>query len=180
PTAPARRRRWVPAVVGVAALAAGVAGGLAAEDARTDPHVEVADASGYLSVVVPPDWHRAVADDGWDAPQDGAGYPALSVGSTRDWADPERRGEGVFVGLMPGDALPEQLPGHPECGTTGGPVTDEGDQPSTTVMHTDCPGGVTAERVVQVAANRLLWVQVRSADTATANRVLDSVETHGL
>jgi hypothetical protein len=36
------------------------------------------------------------------------------------------------------------------------------------------------ERVVQVASNRLLWVQVRSADRATASQVLDSVETHGL
>ena len=35
------------------------------------------------------------------------------------------------------------------------------------------------ERVVQLTANRLLWVQVRSDDTATANRVLDDVEAHG-
>jgi hypothetical protein len=56
--------------------------------------------------------------------------------------------------------------------------TDEG--PSVTVVHTDCPGGVTVERVVQVSANRLLWVQIRSADRATANRVLDSVGTSGM
>ena len=31
-----------------------------------------------------------------------------------------------------------------------------------------------------MASNRLLWVQVRSDDRATANQVLDSVETHGL
>jgi len=47
-----------------------------------------------------------------------------------------------------------------------------------TVRHE--AGGVTVERVVQVAANRLLWVQVRSADQATANRVLDSVAVHGM
>ncbi len=51
---------------------------------------------------------------------------------------------------------------------------------STTVVHTDCPEGVTVERVVQVAGNRLMWVQVRSQDRRTASQVLDSVETHGL
>ena len=39
---------------------------------------------------------------------------------------------------------------------------------------------MTVERVVQIAANRLLWVQVRSADLATANAVLDDVEAHGV
>ena len=33
---------------------------------------------------------------------------------------------------------------------------------------------------MQVANNRLLWVQVRSSDRATATDVLDSVETKGL
>ena len=37
---------------------------------------------------------------------------------------------------------------------------------------------MTVERVIQVADNRLLWVQVRSEDGATANSVLDSVD-HG-
>ena len=32
---------------------------------------------------------------------------------------------------------------------------------------------------MQLTDNLLLWVQVRSAGSATANRVLDSVETHG-
>ncbi len=38
---------------------------------------------------------------------------------------------------------------------------------------------MTVERIDQIARNRLLWVQIRSDDRATANRVLDSVETHG-
>jgi hypothetical protein len=48
-----------------------------------------------------------------------------------------------------------------------------------TVYFTDCPF-VTVERVVQVAANRLLWVQVRADRRSTAVAVLDSVTTHGL
>jgi hypothetical protein len=33
--------------------------------------------------------------------------------------------------------------------------------------------------VVQLAENRLLWVQVRSATRATANLVLDDVQARG-
>jgi hypothetical protein len=36
------------------------------------------------------------------------------------------------------------------------------------------------ERVIRVNASQLLWVQVRSEDRATANRVLDSVTTYGV
>ncbi|WP_300641297.1 hypothetical protein [Nocardioides sp.] len=81
---------------------------------------------------------------------------------------------------MPGTDLPERMPGHPECDSTAPPYSDAGTQPSRTVVHSGCPGGVTVERVVQVAADRVLWVQVRSPDTATANRILDSVTTRGI
>ena len=61
------------------------------------------------------------------------------------------------------------------------PITDEADgDPSVTVVLHRLPRRVIVERVVQVTANRLLWVQVRSADRATANTVLDGVATHGL
>ena len=40
--------------------------------------------------------------------------------------------------------------------------------------------GVIVERVVQVTDDRLRWVQVRSDDRATADRVLGSVRTRGL
>ena len=50
-----------------------------------------------------------------------------------------------------------------------------------TVFFSGCPGAdVTVERVVQLTSNRLLWVQVRSDDRATANRVLASVTTTGI
>ena len=45
-----------------------------------------------------------------------------------------------------------------------------------TVVFTGCDGpDFTVERVVQVNASELLWIQVRSEDLPTANRVLDSV-----
>ena len=105
-------------------------------------------------------------------------YPALSIGSSADWET--TGGEGVFVGVLPGSKLPRTAPGHPECGPPEDTIDDERDgDRSMTVYFTDCPS-VTIERVVQVAANRLLWVQVRAATRGTAVAVLDSVTTAGL
>ena len=84
------------------------------------------------------------------------------------------------MALLPGDQIPEQLPQHPECDAAADPIRDDTGDVNTTVVMTGCPGGVTVERVVQVTSDTLLWVQVRTPDRATANRVLDSVETHGL
>ncbi|WP_341924677.1 serine/threonine-protein kinase [Nocardioides psychrotolerans] len=178
---PSARRRWPAVLVGALALAVGAGAGLVLGQQGTPADVEVSDASGTVSVTVPDAWEGAVADGGWAPPNDPDGaYPALSVGTSATWTAVGSRAQGVFLGLFPGEALPTLLPQHPECEETEGPVSEAVGDPSTTIVHADCPGGVTVERVVQVAANRLLWVQVRSADRATANRVLDSVETHGL
>lgn len=180
PAPRARRRplRVLAALVGALVVVGGAgAAGYAYEQSRPLPDVTVDDESGYLSVRVPEAWHRAVAGSGWEAPEDAGEQPAMSVGTTDDWADATGTGQGVFAGLMPGEKLPELMPEHPECASADDPVTEAD---ARTVVHRGCPGGVTVERVVQVAANRLLWVQVRSADLGTANRVLDGVETHGL
>jgi hypothetical protein len=122
-----------------------------------------------------------VAADGWRSPLDQGQYAALSVGTSRDWTATGSSAQGVFLGILSGTELPSQVPQHHECRSAQSPVTDDSVLgPSVTVVYTSCPGGVTVERVVQVADNRLLWVQVRSADRATANAVLDSVETHGI
>jgi hypothetical protein len=134
-----------------------------------------------LSVTVPGDWERAVAPRGWRAPTGEGEFPALSVGTSRDWTDVDSTSQGVFLGILPGTELPDQVPQHPECGSAQVAVDDTIDQnPTRTVVYTRCPGGVTIERVVQLASNRLLWVQVRSVDQATANAVLDDVQTHGI
>jgi hypothetical protein len=164
-------------------LALGAAAGYLAEQ-RSGREATITDAQGNLSVTVPSGWDRAVAVDGWTPPngtRGGARYPAISVGTARDWTATDAAGEGVFLGILPGTRLPAQVPRHPECGQAQEPVTDtvEGNA-SVTVVYASCPGGVTVERVVQVAGNRLLWVQVRSADRATANAVLDAVRTHGI
>jgi hypothetical protein len=181
PSRTGRRRRLVVAgVAAVLALVGGVVAGYLVE-AGDDADVTVVDDRGSLEVTVPHEWAGVVSRSGWQPPNgDGADFPAVAVGSVDDWRDPEVDGQGVFLGVLPGYELPEHLPQHPECAGADSAVSDSGDEPSTTIVHSDCPTGVTVERVVQVAANRLLWVQVRSADRATANRVLDSVAVHGM
>jgi hypothetical protein len=86
----------------------------------------------------------------------------------------------VFVGVLPGNKLPSHVPGHPECGASEDAIDDDRDgDKSMTVYFTDCPN-VTVERVVKIATNRLLWVQVRADTRRTAVDVLDSVVTRGL
>ncbi|GAB3246933.1 serine/threonine-protein kinase [Nocardioides dilutus] len=182
---PARRRGrvvLVASVVGLLGLGLGVLAGYVAQGVPEEPDPTLQDVTGTVQVTVPHEWEQAVADQGWEDPGDsGIVLPALSVGTSAAWTDTSSPDQGVFVGLLPGTRLPPQLPQHPECADAQEPVADQTDEgPSVTVVHTDCPGGVTVERVVQVSDNRLLWVQIRSADRATANRVLDSVETSGI
>ncbi len=173
------RRLAVLTVVGLLALAIGGGGGYAAQRQLAPTERTVEDAQGTLSVTVPADWDRADALDGWDPPNANGTFPALSVGTSKDWAT-TGSGEGVFAALLPADELPEQLPQHPEC-TPGRTIEDTQDgNESATIVYSDCPdGGVVAERTVLVATNTLLWVQIRSDDRGTANQVLDDVETHG-
>ena len=174
-----RRRRWPWALAGVAALALGVVGGYAARElAITD--VRVTDAMGQLSVEVPEAWTADVKTDPWTPPEQDLEFPSLSVGETAGWQ--ERGGSGVFVGVLPGSRLPEQVPQHDECGLQRSPVSDETDgDASVTVLFTGCAGDtVTVERVVAVNNDQLLWVQVRADSTAAANRVLEGVAVHGM
>ncbi len=169
PVPPRRRRRWP--LVAVALLAVGAGAATTYTLARQgDPYVTVSDERGSLSVEVPRSWDIEVARGGWTPPGQKAEYAALAVG--------EEGGSGVFLGLLPAGKLPQELPGHPECQRLDDVVRNDL-QRSMTQVHTRCPD-VVVERVVRVAENRLLWVQVRSTDRATANRVLDAVETHGL
>lgn len=182
PVPPKRRRgRTVLAVAGVAlAVLAAAAVGYVVEQRGDEGSAKVSDESGSLSVTVPAGWDEAVARNGWTPPNADELYSALSVGTADDWTDTASDEQGVFIGLLPGTDLPTQVPQHPECADVQEPVTgtSSGGE-SVTVFYTGCPGGVVVERVVQLTANRLLWVQVRSDDTGTARRVLDAVETHG-
>ena len=115
-------------------------------------------------------------------------------------ADPERFGRRLLVmavdeelqelELLLGEVIVRmhrrlelaKQPQHPACDNAGALIEDlqDGDS-SMTVFFNGCPGAdVTVERVVQLTSNRLLWVQVRSEDRATANRVLASVTTTGI
>ena len=170
------------AVVGLVALAVGGGAGYAAQVGLRPAERTVSDTSGTLSVTVPSDWDRADALDGWTPPDTDSAMPALSVGTSKGWASKGSTDEGVFVGLLNSTELPDSVPQHPECASAGRTIDDTRDgDASKTVVYADCPGGtVLVERIVQVSTNTVLWVQIRSDDRATANHVLDDVETHGL
>ena len=175
PVSPRRRRAPAWALVALA-LVLGVVGGYGVHRAMVRT-VELTDAQGTLSVRVPGSWDDVESRDGWIPPGAENDQPALSAGSGPGWRED---GEGVFVGLVPGRTLPTTMPQHPECGDPT-PVSNNtvGGVVRRTIVYLDCPG-VVVERVVQVTSDRLLWVQVRSDDRATANMVLDSVDTSGL
>ncbi len=192
PVPPPRPSRAAHAVRGVgvgalllAVLGAGAAAGYLGErETEAEPVPQpamVEDTTGTLGVTVPASW-TADATGEWNPPnaQDKE-FAALSVGTSSSWPD-EAEGEGVFAAMLPGTELPDPVPQHPECTTAGDPLeTEFANDPSVTAVFSDCEGGgIVVERVVQVAAGQLLWVQVRSPDRATANEILDSVEVSGL
>jgi len=179
PVREARRRPWRWLAAAVAALAVGVGTGYVVRELAVD-QVQVTDAMGTLTVQVPETWTEEVQVDPWTPPDQDLEFPALALGDAAGWQQGD--GSGVFVGLLPGSDLPEQVPQHEECGDQRPPVTDEADgDTSVTVVFTGCEGdAVTVERVVSVTSDQLLWVQVRADSRSVANQVLDAVELHGM
>ncbi len=180
-TATRRRRRtaWVAAVV--LALALGGGAGWAVERAVTEDRT-LDDATGTISVTVPEEWTAEVAPEQWTPAEGRQEQPSIASGTRPGWNSDDDPAPGVFVGILVGDKLPSRVPQHPACDNAGALIEDlqDGDS-SMTVFFNGCPGAdVTVERVVQLTSNRLLWVQVRSEDRATANRVLASVTTTGI
>ena len=129
-------------------------------------------------MTVPQSWTAAVDTGQWTPPEQDAELPALSSGTSSDWTTAEGA-EGVFAGVLAVDDMPEELPGHPECDETLEPLPDVvGNDAVLTQVSTGCPG-VVVERVRQVATNRYLWVQVRSAERTTAYEVLEGLAAPG-
>ena len=87
-------------------------------------------------------------------------------------------GQGVFVGLLPEDKLPTTSSLSTSCRSVGKPITSTCGDPTVTVISTGCSGAVIIESAVLVSATKLMWVQVRSDDLATAKTVLGCM-THG-
>ena len=173
------RRRWPWLAAGVLALALGAGAGWAIGTVTTTERT-LDDATRTLSVTVPESWTAQVDPESW-TPLDGeTDYPSLAAGAAAGWNSDGEAAPGVFVGILEGTKLPSQVPQHPDCASARNPVIAN-DQTVMTVVFTGCDGAdVTVERVERLADNRLLWVQVRSDDTGTANRVLDSVKVHGM
>ena len=169
-----RRRRWPWLVAGVLALALGAGAGWATERAVTTERT-LHDSTRTIRVTVPLAWTAQVDPDSWTPPNGETDYPSLAAGTAAGWNTDADPAPGVFVGILEGSQLPTQVPQHSRCESARPPISVA--DTSVTVFFEGCPGaGVTVERVERVADNQLLWVQVRSEDRGTANRVLESVE----
>lgn len=181
PAPAARRRGWQWLAAGVLALAVGAGTGWAVERATTAERT-VQDASGTISLVVPEEWTAQVDPEAWTPTEGQQEQPSIAAGSREGWNSDADPAPGVFVGVLAGDKLPSRVPQHPSCESSREPIRDQQDgDESMTVFFDGCPGAdVTVERVVRINQSQLLWVQVRSDDRATANRVLDSVDTSGI
>ncbi len=178
----ARRRRRMPwLVAGMLTLALGGGAGWAMERAAAAERT-LNDSTGTISVTIPEAWTAQVDPEQWTPVEGAQEQPSIASGSRPGWNTDATPAPGVFVGILVGDKLPSRVPQHPRCDSSGALIEDQQDgDDSMTVFFGGCPGAdVTVERVVQLASNRLLWVQVRSEDRATANRVLESVTTYGI
>lgn len=180
--APRRRRRWPFLAAAVVVLAAGAGTGWALEREATSERT-VDDTTRTLRVVVPEAWTAQVDPDQWTPVEGEPPLPSIAAGTREGWNTDDRPAPGVFVGLLPGEKLPTRVPQHAACeNASPRPIRDvkaDGDQ-SMTVVFSDCPGvDYTFERVIQVNASQLLWVQVRADTQGVAKRVLDSVEIVG-
>ena len=176
-----RHRRWPWVVAAVLALLTGTGAGWALE--RTGPSERtVEDVTGAVFVTVPESWTKQVDPEQWVPFEDRPEQASLAAGTRSGWNSEDEPGEGVFVGILPGDKLPSRVPGHPACQVQRGPYFDEkeGDD-IMTVFFSGCPGvDFTVERIVRVNQDQLLWIQIRADDSPTARRVLDSVRASGV
>ena len=160
-------------------LVAGGVGGYAAWQGL-DGTTTLSDSRSTLTVTVPdelgPRHRRPTAGS---RPTSDATYPALSVGSSVRLGEPTVA-RASSSACCPAASCPRPCPATPSAARAEDAIDDDRDgDRSMTVYFTDCPY-VTVERVVQVAANRLLWVQVRAAPAAPPSPSSTRSSTHGL
>ena len=178
---PRRRRRWPWVAAAVLALLTGTGAGWALERTGTSERT-VEDVTGTVFVTVPESWTAQVDPEQWSPIEGRAEQPSVAAGSRSGWNSEDDPGEGVFVGILPGEKLPSRVPGHAACPVQRGPYFDDKDGDDImTVFFSGCPGvDLMVERVIRVNQNQLLWVQIRTDERAIANRVLDSVRAAGV
>ena len=166
----------------VLALTTGTGAGWALERNGASER-ELKDSTGTIFVTVPESWTGQVDPSSGSRSRDGPSRRPCAAGTHSGWNSDDDPGEGVFVGVLPGDRLPSRVPGHAECSVQRGPYFDEnrdGDEVMT-VFFSECPGvDLTVERVIRLNQNQVLWIQILTDDRPTANRVLDSVPTSSL
>ncbi|MBL1104025.1 serine/threonine protein kinase [Streptomyces sp. 5-8] len=136
-----------------------------------DGGVRVADASGRVSLEVPPGWARELRDSGWDPHVLGlaAGHePALVVADDLSrWSDLDAAVSGVFAGVgAPGDVTARvRALAHAGCRYTGARTFTDADWHGLVRSWSGCPdgGSVTESALVPAdgAARPQVYVQIR-------------------
>ncbi len=121
-----RHRRWPWVAAAVLALTTGTGAGWALERNGTSERT-LEDSTGTIFVTVPESWTGQVDPEQWVPFEGRAEQASLAAGTHSGWNSDDDPGEGVFVGVLPGDRLPSRVPGHPECSVQRGPYFDEKD-----------------------------------------------------
>ncbi|HTJ39476.1 MAG TPA: serine/threonine-protein kinase [Dactylosporangium sp.] len=169
-----RARRRVRRIAGgVVALAAVLAAGASAVLPRSG-WVRVRDATGAISVAVPPRWAGQLRDAGWDPAALGlpAGHePGLVVApDLARWTDPAGAVPGVFAGasraLLPGNPDPA-LPGHATCVRQPDRTVDAAGTPALVRRWTSCGAAVSYSEVVFAVPQRFgVYIQIKQVGAA--------------
>ena len=125
-----RHRRWPWVAAAVLALVTGTGAGWALERTGTAERT-VEDVTGTVFVTVPESWTEQVDPEQWSPVEGRAEQPSVAAGTRSGWNSEDDPGEGVFVGILPGDKLPSRVPGHAACPVQRGPYFDENETGTT-------------------------------------------------
>lgn len=168
--------RWFGRAAGVAVSLAAVLTTTSAGATLPARHgwVRVSDASGALSVAVPPDWAGQLKDDGWNPGvlrlPAGRAPGLVAAPDLAVWPDPASGIPGVFVGAskaLAGGAAPA-LPSHPSCVEQAARTVDVGGNPARVRRWTSCGASVSFSEVVLAMPPRGfgVYVQVKQVGAA--------------
>ncbi|WP_067498563.1 serine/threonine-protein kinase [Actinoplanes sp. TFC3] len=135
---------------------------LTAGSVHTERWVWVSDASGAVSLAVPPAWAGQLKDAGWNPAAVGlpaAQQPGLSVAQDINlWGTEDSAGPGVFAGTAPREIEATDLPVHPRCARQPGRTVTVNGSTGRATRYTGCAG--TSISYSEVAAGRL-YVQIK-------------------
>ncbi|MEV8376904.1 serine/threonine-protein kinase [Kribbella sp. NPDC056861] len=169
-----KKKLKLAALVAVAAVLAGAGGFAGYQAIRGDRETRVGTDGAAVSVLVPGDWASDVRTSQW-TPGGGEPKPTLVASAQSDrFSAADSSQPGVFLGVLPKDALPNSLTAHPECQQAGQLNQPTAEKPRITQEFAGCPGGTSIVEAVVDLGDLLARVQVRSTTIEQGRAVVDS------